>query len=243
MRSFRYKEIAESLREEIASGALTAGGVLPSEAELSATHGASRVTVRKALELLRDEGLVDSRQGFGWFAATARLPQTLVQLGTIEEQLAASGRVSERRVLDFAFRIAPPTVAERLGTDEVLEVRRLHLADGVPFAVVTVWCPAELAGDLSRADVERASFIHLLPVEVGDATQTIGAASATENDAELLGIPVASPVLHTERITRDTEGQPVLLAEHVYPGHRTEFVVDLPRTDGSMSATGLRLVN
>ncbi len=66
-----------------------------------------------------------------------------------------------------------------LGTDQVLRVRRLNLADGAPFALVTVWCPASLGDRLSRADVERSPFYELLPVPLGGATQTIAAGAAS----------------------------------------------------------------
>ncbi|MBT6446164.1 MAG: winged helix-turn-helix transcriptional regulator, partial [Acidimicrobiaceae bacterium] len=62
-RSFRYQEIAESIRGDVEKGVLATGALLPSESALSAAHDASRVTIRKALEQLRGEGLVDSRQG------------------------------------------------------------------------------------------------------------------------------------------------------------------------------------
>jgi len=241
-RSIRYREIADALRDSVSTGALAAGRLLPSEAELSATYAVSRVTVRRALELLRDEGLVDSRQGFGWFVATVPVRQVLGRLGTIEEQMAASGLRPERRVLDFAF--VQPTVRVRqlLGTDQVLRVRRVNLADGEPFARVTVWCPAELAVDVSRADVERSPFYELLPVSLAAATQTIGAAAASADDATVLRIPVGSPVLRCERVTSDVAGRVVLVSTHVFPAHRTEFVVELAQADRSIAPSGLRLV-
>src|SRR5215207_9356347 len=140
VRTHRYQQIADSLRRRVEAGEVAAGGFLPSEADLVEHYGASRVTVRRALEALRDEGLLDSRQGSGWFVATSPLPQDLAHLGTIEDQLLASGRTSERRILDFAFGPAPAEVAELLGTQDVLMTRRLNLADGEPFALVTVWC-------------------------------------------------------------------------------------------------------
>jgi GntR family transcriptional regulator len=151
-RTYRYQQIAERLREAISQGAYGDEGVLPSESELSAEHGASRVTIRKALEHLRGDGLVDSRQGFGWFVASDPFRQSLDSLETIEDQLAAAGRSSERRVLGFRFRDAPNKIAEVLG-DEVLEVVRLNLSDEQPFALVTVWCNAAIAVELSRSDV------------------------------------------------------------------------------------------
>ncbi|MFT5530811.1 MAG: GntR family transcriptional regulator [Candidatus Poriferisodalaceae bacterium] len=241
-RTLRYRTIADDLRIRLGDGDFT-GGLLPSEADLTAHYEASRVTVRKALELLRDEGRVDSRQGFGWFVAVDLLRQTLSRLGTIEEQLAASGVANERRIVSFAFAEPPAWVAEHLGTGEVLTVRRCNLADGDPFARVTVWCPAELAAELSRGDVERRPFMDLLDVEAGGARQTIGAGAAEAADARMLQIPEGSPVLRAERITHDSAGTVVLVSEHIFPGHRTEFVVDLPVADMSATPTGLRLLD
>jgi GntR family transcriptional regulator len=241
-RTVRYREIADDLRRQVEAGDFAAGRVLPSEADLSASYGASRVTIRRALEVLRDEGLLDARQGFGWFVASDLLRQRLGRLSTIEDQLSASGITAERRILEFAFVAAEPRVSRVLHTEQVLRVRRLNLADGEPFARVTVWCPAELGDRLSRADVERSPFYELLPVPLGGATQTIGAASAAAADARLLGIPTGAAVLRCERVTMGLDGRPILLSEHVFPAHRTEFVVDLPQAERSIAPSGLRLV-
>ena len=241
MRTIRYQEIAQTLRQRYA--AHTPGHVLPSESELSAEFDASRVTVRRALETLRDEGLLASRQGFGWYVATAPLQQQLTRLDTIEHQLEQGGIRPERQILEFAFVAAPPHVADRLGCSQVLRVKRRNLADGAPFAVVTVWCPAELGQHLSRREVERRPFYELLGLQLRGATQTIGAAAATEADAELLEVPVGSPVLRCERITTTDAGEPVLLSEHIFPAHRTEFVVELPQAAPSIVPSGLRLVD
>ena len=242
MREVRYRAIADELRRRVEGGELAAGALLPSESELSQAYDVSRVTVRKALELLRDEGLIDARQGFGWFVATAPVRQSLGRLGTIEDQLAELGLDSERRVVGFRFVAAPPRARQVLGVDSVLEVRRVNFADGQPFARVTVWCPEPLGSRLSRADVEASPFYELVGVPLGGASQTIGAAAAGPDDAKLLAVPVGSPVLRCERITRDQADRPVLLSEHVFPAHRTEFVVDMPRAAASISPSGLRLV-
>ena len=242
MAGYRYREIADNLRDRIAGGELSGGRLLPSEAELAGAYAASRVTIRRALDVLREEGLVGSRQGYGWFVAADPLRQSLGRLGTIEAQLADSGRVSERRVLEFGFVTAPAAARRELAARRVLEVRRLNLADGHPFAVVTVWCPERLAKGISLADAERAPFYELLGIELGGATQTIAADAADKGDAELLEIPVGSPVLVCRRTTRDGDGEPVLHSLHVFPAHRTEFVVELATADRSIAPSGLRLV-
>jgi GntR family transcriptional regulator len=146
-------------------------------------------------------------------------------------------------VIDFEFVKPPAHVMAELGVDRVLRVKRISLADGEPFAVVTVWCPAELGQHLSMADVERRPFYELLDIELRGATQTIGADLAEPPDAELLAVPAGSPLLKCRRVTTDTTGRPVLMSEHLFPAHRTEFVVDLPNDRPSSVPTGLRLVD
>jgi GntR family transcriptional regulator len=241
MRRIRYQEIADELRERAQDA--SPGSVLPSEAEMSAEFGVSRVTVRRALEMVRDEGLIAARQGFGWFVATEPVRQSLGSLAPIESHLEGVGKLSERKIEEFAFEKPPQRVAQILGASQVLRVKRVNLADGVPFAVVTVWCPAELGASLSRRDVERRPFYELLDIELRGATQTIGADLAGEVDADLLGVPTGSPVLRCQRVTTAVTGEPVLVSEHLFPAHRTEFVVDLPQAEPSMTPSGVRIVD
>ncbi len=240
MRRIRYQEIADELRHRARSAA--PGSLLPSESELSAEFSASRVTVRRALDLVRDDGLIAARQGLGWFVSTEPIRQSLERLGTIESQVETSGRDAARKVLEFSFETPPPHVAELLGPDTVLRVKRLNLADGAPFAVVTVWCPGKIGHQLSMADVERRPFSELIDVELRGATQTIGADSAEPPIAELLAVPVGSPLLRCRRVTTNLAGTPVLVSEHLFPAHRTEFVVELPYDEPSVTPAGLRLV-
>ena len=241
MRSIRYQEIADVLRERLAHAPV--GSVLPSESEMSTEFAASRVTIRRALELVRDDGLIAARQGFGWYVAGEPVRQSLQSLGTIESQVEGVGKISERKIAEFAFEDAPERVRQVLDVSDVLRVKRVNLADGEPFAVVTVWCPADLAATFSRRDVERRPFYELLDIELLGATQTIGADLASGADAALLGVPEGAPLLRCQRTTTDQSGRAVLLSDHLFPAHRTEFVVDLPQAAPSMTPSGLRLVD
>ncbi len=243
VRKVIYLEIADSLRRMINSGEYGEGQVLPSEASLGKLHGASRVTIRKALEVLRSEGLIESRQGFGWMVSAEPFPQSLDTLESIERQLANSGRTSQREIVDFKFVDAPAEIAQVLGS-RVLEVRRVNMADGQPFARVTVWCREDLGLDLSQAQVARSSFYDLLPVGPKLATQSIGAALMTDADAELLKVPPSSAALIVRRTTFADGDQAILMAEHCFPGHLTEFVAELsrPSTAEAGAQSGLRLV-
>jgi GntR family transcriptional regulator len=198
MRHIRYQEIADVLRQRALDS--PAGSVLPSEAEMSAEFGASRVTIRRALELVREDGLIAARQGFGWFVATDPVPQNLGSLATIESHVEGVGKLSERKVEEFVYECAPERVHRVLGVDQVLRVKRVNLADGEPFAVVTVWCPAELGAHLSRQDVERRPFYELLDVELRGATQTIGADLVdAQRDRPCCGVSASPPTPRDER--------------------------------------------
>lgn len=247
----RYAEIAADLRGRIGIGDfVSTGGALESEADLCRRYDASRVTVRRALGALRDEGLVVSRKGAGWFVAADPVRQTLGRMTTIEGALSAAGIAPSRRVLAFGFETAPPEVVAALQlrlNSEVLRVRRLNLAGAEPFAVVTVWVRAEHGARLSREDVEQETFYDLLPlrgVVLAGATQTINAIAASREDARLLGIAAGAPLLACRRVTRDGEGRPVLFSEHRFPGHRTLFEVDLPylSAGSAWGPTGVRLL-
>lgn len=242
-RSYTYQRIADDLRRRVSAGEFGRGHVLPSEAELAASYEASRLTVRRALGILRGEGLLDARRGFGWFVAAEPLEHTLGRLGTIEEQVARSGGSSERNVLKFEFIVARGRVAETLGVPRVLRVDRVNTADGETIARVVAHVPEELASGLSLAQVRERSLYDLLPVEIGSATQRISAVAASEEDAALLGVPVGSPCLQSERITLTVDQTPAIYAIAVFPGHRVEYVVELPRAPGVMVAEGLRLAD
>ena len=229
----RYLDLADTLRNRIAAGRVGRdGGALPSESELVEEFSASRVTVRRSLELLRSEGLVVSRRGAGWFVAPGTVRQSLGRVTTVEAALEAAGAIPQRKVFEFGFIAASGHVAALLDTDdEVLRVGRVNLADGHPFAVVTVWVPADLGRDLSRSDVETATFYDLLPfsgVRFGRVTQSIGADLATRDDAKRLGIAQGSAVVTCRRLTFDANDRAVLLADHRYPAAHTSFEIELP---------------
>jgi GntR family transcriptional regulator len=240
-RQLRYLAVHQALRELLSSGEYPTGALLPSEAQLSARYGASRVTLRKALAKLKNEGLIDSRQGFGWYAVTTPLRQSLDALTTIEAQITAGGRRPNRTLLAFRLCAPPPWVADVFAVEKVLEVARLNLADDEPLGRNTAWVPAALATDISLAAIEQHSLPDLLPVDLAGATQIITAVGAGAEDAALLNLPVDSPLLRCERVTHDGHGTAVLVSEALYNPLRTEFIVELPRS--SLDTTGLRLVN
>jgi GntR family transcriptional regulator len=228
-----YSQVADRLRAQILRGQLAPGERLGTETELTAELGISRVTLRKAISVLREEGLVVSRQGVGTFVQRPRAVQALDRLETLDATLARQGFEPVTRVVEFEF--ARPGKAIRtalnLGEeDEILRVRRVHsVADG-PVGVVDLAVPAHIGRLLSRDEVEHRPFYDLLPaygIQVGPAQQVIGARAASRELAAMSGIAEGEPVLVCERLTFDAAGQPIIHATFSYRCDRFEFHVSL----------------
>ena len=232
----RYLSVRDELTGELNAGEWAAGAILPGETELADRYGVSRVTIRKALVLLKEQGILDSRRGFGWYVSRSAVSQSLDTLVTIEDQIAAAGHRPTRRLLSFAYRIAPDRVAQALGAGSVLEISRLNCADGNPVGRNTAWIADRLARDISVQDIEQRSLHRLLPVTVASATQTITAEAASPGDAELLHVATGAPLLRFNRITRDAVGNPVLYSEAVYNPERAEFTLGITASPQAQTA-------
>lgn len=255
MTGSRYGRLAQELRERIALGDVGGSGgsgQLESEAVLGRRYGVSRVTVRRALEELRGQGLVESRPGAGWFVAGAAFHQTLA-LGTFRHAASAvaeAGKDVVRRVVEFAYRAAPPPVAASLGLDgdaDVLFSRSVRAVDGVPLDLVHEWVPAPLAGHISRADAETTGIWASLQQQghqVDSVRQTITAAVTTADDAELLDVAPGLPLLLVRRLAHAAGDVPLALSDHRYLAHRFSLEVEFRGwpTASAAEPPGLRTV-
>jgi len=236
----RYLDLADALRARVAAGSIGPGGALPGELDLAAEYGTSRVTVRRALDLLRQEGLVVSRRGAGWFAAVDPVRQPLGRVTTIEAAVEAAGAVPGRRILSFAFVEAPPAAATALEIErgsEVLRVERLNVADDRPFALVDAYVRADIGADVSRADVERAPFYDLLPlrgVVLSGVHQSITAEVADARVSRLLDTDSGAPLLVSRRTTYDAAGTRILYSEHRSPAERTTLEIEFSLHRGAL---------
>ena len=245
--TLRYRQVADAIRRRIGAGEYPSGG-LETEAELGRAYGVSRITVRKALELLRDEGIVTSRKGSGWRVAVDPLRQVLGTFPTVEAALRDDGHDFRRRILQFSYGPPPADIARRLALEEgadTLVVRRLNYADEHVFDLVTTWVPADVAAPLSRADVEAHGVYGSLRehgVAIGEVLQTITAAIAAPDEAKLLGIHADSPILVVEQMTTDPSRRPIKLSQHRYPAHRIHLEVRIAAGAATAEPPGLRLL-
>lgn len=249
MTSSRFAVIAHDLRERIALGEFggDAGvGALDSESQLCARYAVSRPTVRRALEVLRDEGLVESRHGAGWFVTGSAFHQRLA-IGSFRHAASAvaeAGKTIERRVVDFGYRPAPLSLAASLGVDEgadVLAARSVRTVDGEGLDVVREWVPADLAGPVSRDAATRPGIWETLTRHghrIATVRQVVTAGLASEQDAELLGVSPGDALLLVRRLASDPDGRVLALADHRYLAQRFALEVEFSSgPTGSAAAT------
>ena len=251
MTSSRFRQIADDLRERVAIGEFGDQGTLDSESALYARYAVSRVTVRRALETLRDQGLVESRQGSGWFATGGSFHQKLA-LGTFRHAgsaVAEAGGAMARRVVEFGYRQASPALASTLGlvaagaaADEAdaLHSRSVRTVDGVPLDLIAEWVPAAIAGRVSRADATDPGIWASLQRDghrVASVRQSITAGIASADDAALLDVAVGAPLLLVRRLALDEDKAPLALSDHRYLAHRFSLEVEFNGWQGAGADT------
>ncbi len=228
-------QLSAQLRERIALGEFAESGALESEAALGRRYAVSRVTVRRALETLRDQGVVEPRKGAGWFVTGSAFHQTLA-LGSFRHATSAvadAGKQVVRDVVDFGFRPAPAHLLDgALGLaegDEVLYSRSVRRVDDEPLDLVHEWVPAASALGISRAQAQGPGIWASMRrggLVIDAVRQTITAGLATTSDAALLGVPVGAPLLLVRRVACAVGGVPAALSDHRYLAHRFALEVE-----------------
>ncbi|HZO97302.1 MAG TPA: GntR family transcriptional regulator [Gaiellaceae bacterium] len=216
-----YFRIQRDIADSIGAGEYPPGARIPSEAALAERYGVTRMTVRQAVDGLISDGLVTRRQGSGTYVLPAfQARRALNRLTGFTEDMRQQGRRATSMELDRREVEPPDAVREQLDLQDgahVVLLERLRSLDDEPVALHRVWLPLWLAPELARRSMKGASLYETLEREHGvrlsTARQRITAVVASKRQAELLGVARGSPLLFTERLTRDVNNRPVEFAE------------------------------
>jgi GntR family transcriptional regulator len=230
---------------------LLVGDAIPSERQLSADFGVSRLTVRAALDDLVREGHLVRRHGSGTFVSEPKIAQELTMTSFTDDMRRRGLRPASRTL---ELRITP--AGARLGrllhvspSEPVLVAVRLRLADGESMAIETVHIRAAHVPELSAKDLEEHSFYEILRDRYGivvvGGEQTIEPTVTDEDESQALGVPLHSPAFRFERVTRSENGEVVEFVESIYRGDRYRLVTALSipheRRRGRVAAADGRL--
>jgi GntR family transcriptional regulator len=229
-----HRQVYLVLRERLLTGVFQAGQQLPPEPALCEQFGVSRITLRRAVSDLEQDGLLERVQGRGTYAR----PQAAAAPGGrgegYVEDLRHLTTDTVVKVLEFGEVPAPPRVAERLQVPAGTLVQRsvrLRVRQGQPMVLLTAWVPLRLALNITRADLARHSLNQLLAkrgVRVGRLVQEIGATLADPLQAERLKVEVGSALIVADRLVHEQAGHPVEFVTMLLSPERSRMVFDTP---------------
>lgn len=219
-----YARLAESLLGDIGASRLRPGDKLPSEAELGRRHRVSRITVRQALALVRQRGLIERYPGLGTFVTSARAMTVWTISSTAD--YARNAAESDLAVLEWR-RVMPPAEVDRffgLSGERVYRLCAVRSDGGMPFYYVEVYVPVAVGRRLSRADLSRGTVIELLEEKLGitvaSGTEEISAGVAHAGLARRLRIQPGAPVLILDVMLHGVAGRPLEYAKAWYRADR-----------------------
>ncbi len=200
--SVAYKQVADSLRKQILSGELAPGAQLPTERELCHQFSASRITIRRALQILADEILIQRRHGSGTFVSPTPSRRIPLLATDFSGSVAVHAPELGRRLESWKWQKASDEVAGMLQIpvdDRVLFARRIDVLEEESVAFDEVYLPETVADRLDKQDLAQLKFIErwqeVQQIRIDYLTQSIEAVAATKEHTQYLGVKNGSPLL------------------------------------------------
>ncbi len=225
----KYATIAADLEAKIKDGEYRPGQALPGQRELSAAYGVTLMTLRQALALLTDQGLVAQHPGRGTFVTSPKAAYSMGSLRSLSDDLRAQGHTVETVVLARDGGALPGWAADRLGLPAGapgLRIERLRRLGRTPVIHQVSWVPRAVAGSLAGADLTVTSLYDALVgggTAVVSAEERLGPALLDEPVAALLERPPGVPVFRSDRTTFGAGGAPVLVDRATILGDLVEI--------------------
>lgn len=227
-----YKQLERHLRSEILGGKLKPGDKIQTEDELSESFGVSRITVRNAITLLVEDEFLIKRQGKGTFVSQPKYKHNMISMSGFSVACKLEGLKSGCKLLNRGY--VPATVgdAKYLGVkegEEVVKIERLRFIEGeTSFVEIDTFTreygfllEEDLVGDSLYDILQRKKDIHL-----SHSNRILEMAYATKQDAELLQIPVGSPLFILKGVICDQDRKPVHRGTQRLRADKIKFILD-----------------
>ena len=226
-----YMRLKLAFEAFIQSRQLQQGDALPSERDISVICNVSRVTVRRAIDALVDEGALVRRHGSGTFVAAPRerLEQPLSCATSFSEDMARRGMVSSSNWLDRGLYL--PSSDEMMslgltGNSKVARLKRLRLADGVPVALENASLPSDILPDPESVDLSLYAHLARLKARPVRAVQRISARLLTSEEARLLAVPEGEAGLAVHRVAYLGTGRAIETTKTLYRSDLYDLVAE-----------------
>jgi len=228
----RYVQLADLLRQRVDKGIWQPGTVLPSIDQLMEQFDVARVTVRQAVALLADEGLLSPQRGRGTFVTAKTGARRHLRVETTLGDLVAmySGDKPHHDTLEAGVASPALGAADGIPAPKYYHMRRVHSRDGERYCVITIYIDERVfrrAPERFRSEVILPVLVGLPGLVVARARQTLEISKADPAIAGLLGIPVNEPIAEVRRVLSDPGGTVIYLAEVTYRGDYVHLDMDL----------------
>lgn len=232
-----HTQIAEALRLQIQNDDFKSEESFPSERELAERYSVSRMTVRQALQKLRQEGLIYHERGVGTFVNNRKIDVHTRNLNGFSDEMISLGLSPSSKVLGMSRELADKQIMHDLDLGngaEVFRLERLRLADDEPMALETTYLPTYLFPKLDEIDLTKNSLYQLLvqnyDIQMHHASEVLEAAAASRFVAQQLGIKTGNPVLIVHRVVFSETNLPIESAHTIYRADRYRATFYLAKT-------------
>lgn len=217
-----YWQLFIRLRQDIEHGILPPGECLPSERKLAAYHGISRLTARKALQLLIQQGYAHAEQGKGTYVLLPFSYTDQPYLKSFAEHLQLMGMAISTRLIckDVVPAKHCPVLLHYIADENLVHVQKVYLGNGIPLALAMgYWRHADFYPILTL-DVTQTPFHTLIIQVLGNANlrvrQIVRTALAGETEARLLELELPAVLLQLQRVFYSANGQFLCYAQALY---------------------------
>lgn len=229
-----YLQLKNSLTEAIRSGRYAPGEPVPTETQLCEQYAVSRITVRRAISELQEEGLLEKRHGKGTFVSFRRMETSLVDLAGFSETYSLQGYKVSKVLLGVAEGSADSALAQKLALAKgapILTIRRLIMAADAPMTIEISDFPLALFPDLAAEIASASSIYRLLKTrygrEVRHARRVINVRLAGPEEREHLHCRSGEPLFEVEKTVFDDAGTPLQRSLLLTPSNRVNFVIQI----------------
>ncbi|MFP7298617.1 UTRA domain-containing protein [Neobacillus niacini] len=228
-----YVQLVEEIKKNINSGKHSVGSKLPTENELCEIYGVSRITIRRAITELEEQGVVLKQHGIGTFVLNQhKIKRDLVSVNGFSEFLVQSGKQPATKILSKQVTEANEIYADILKVnigDPILKIRRLHLVDNDPIHLESSYYSLLKFPDLDKFLEESSSIYSILKnrygVQAVKNTKTLNVIQPSIEQANLLNCTQDNTIYRVEKIAYDSLGEPIHYAKSYLPTDKVTFTI------------------